>query len=68
MMTDREMHTYDQMVERGIATAEELNLVRRVMGGTWQEALDKVMYIRTGYETFENYLWDESEDSADWDL
>lgn len=68
MMNDREMHTYNQMVEREIATAEELNLVKRVKGGTWQEVLDEVMYIRTGYDTFEDYLWDESEDSIDWDL
>ena len=67
-MTDREMHTYDQMVERGIATAEELNLVKAVMPGTWQEILDSVMYARTGYGTFEDCLWDEDEDSADWDL
>lgn len=67
-MTDREMHTYDQMVERGIATAEELNLVMAIMPGTWQETLDSVMYARTGYGTFEDYLWDEDEASADWDL
>lgn len=67
-MTDREMHTYDMMVERGIATAEELNLVMTLQGGTWQEVLNNVMYARTGYATLEDYLWEEDEDSADWDL
>lgn len=64
-MTDKEMHEYEQIVEREIATAEELNMVKAICGGFWQEVLNKVVYYRTGYNTFEDYLWDESEESCD---
>ncbi len=55
-MTTNEMIKYDQMVEYGIATAEELNLARNLMSGEWNEVLDAVCYIRTGYRTWEQYL------------
>lgn len=54
-MTTNEMITYDQMVEFGIATAEELNLARNLVSGTWEEVLNQVMYVRTGYRTFEQW-------------
>lgn len=55
-MTTNEMIKYDQIVEYGIATAEELNLARNLMSGEWNEVLDAVCYVRTGYKTWEQYL------------
>lgn len=54
-MTTAEMIKYDMMVELGIATAEELNLARNLVSGSWNEVLDAVCYVRTGYRTFEQY-------------
>ena len=61
-MTTNEMIKYDQIVEYGIATAEELNLARNMADGTWNEILDRVCYIRTGYKTFEQYIQAEMEE------
>lgn len=55
-MTTNEMIKYDQIVEYGIATAEELNLARNLMSGEWNEVLDAVCYVRTGHKTWEQYL------------
>jgi len=65
-MTTNEMITYDQMVEMGIATAEELNLARNLVAGTWEDVLNAVMYVRTGYRTFEQ--WMEAEMEEEWFL
>ena len=54
-MTTEEMIKYDMMVELGIATAEELNLARSLVSGSWNEVLDSVCYVRTGHKTFEQY-------------
>lgn len=61
-MTTKEMFKYDMMIEYGIATADELNLARNLMDGEWNEVLDRVCYIRTGYRTFEQFLEAEMED------
>ena len=61
-MTTNEMIKYDMMVEYGIATADELNLARNLMDGEWNEVLDRVVYIRTGYRTFEQYIEAEMEE------
>lgn len=45
MMTKAEEYKYDFMVEHGIATPEELNLV----DGNWTEILARVLYIYAGY-------------------
>lgn len=50
------MIKYDMMVEYGIATAEELNLARNLISGSWNEVLNAVCYVRTGYKTWEQYL------------
>lgn len=55
-MTDRELEIYDYMVECGIATAEELNLAKQLVDGTWEEVLNAVLYARTGYRTFDQYM------------
>ena len=61
-MTTNEMIKYDQIVEYDIATPEELNLARGMADGTWNEILDRVCYIRTGYKTFEQYIEEEMEE------
>ena len=61
-MTTNEMIKYDQIVEYDIATPEELNLARDMADGAWNEILDKVCYIRTGYKTFEQYIQAEMEE------
>ena len=52
-MSLKEMHLYDYMVETGIATAEELNLARNLVSGSWLEVLNSVLYVRTGYRSLE---------------
>lgn len=61
-MTQNEMMKYDQMVELEIATAEELNLARNLMSGSWNDVLDAVCFVRTGYHTFEDYIESEMEE------
>lgn len=56
MMTNKEMEMYDMTVEYGIATPEELNLARNLVSGSWEEVINSVIYIRTGYRTFDQYL------------
>lgn len=40
------------LVENGIATEDEITLVCNIVGHT-QEALDDILYARTGYRNFE---------------
>lgn len=49
-MTVEEMVLYDEIVDRGIATSEELNLARKLLYGSWEYVLNKVIYARTGYK------------------
>lgn len=58
-MTQEEMMKYDQMVEWNVATPEELNLARNLVDGSWNEVLDAVCYVRTGYRTFEAFVKEE---------
>ena len=59
MMTTEEMVMYDMMVELGVATSEELNLARNLVGGSWKEVLTQVLDIRTGYKSIEQMLEEE---------
>ena len=43
---------WDYLVERGIATNAELNLISKINGYTI-EMLESVIYARTGYNSFE---------------
>lgn len=64
-MTTAEMIQYDQMVEMGIATTDELNLARNLMAGEWMEVLNAVLFVRTGYRTIEQMYeaeYDEDEE------
>ncbi len=58
MMTDREQMLWEQMVELGVATDEELGLATTLCGTT-VETLTRVLYIRTGYRTIEQMLEEE---------
>lgn len=61
-MTTNEMIKYDMMIELEIATAEELNLARNLVNGSWNEVLDAVCYARKGFRTFEQYMECEMEE------
>lgn len=62
MMTNKEIEMYDYVVECGLATQEELNLVKNIAGGTWEEVINAVVDVRTGYRTFEQWLECEAEE------
>lgn len=64
-MTSKEMEMYDMMVETGLATAEELNLAKNLVDGTWEHVLNQVCRIRTGYSTFWDYIWSEDEEEEE---
>ena len=61
MMTTEEMVIYDQLVDMGIATAEEINLAYNVAGGNWIGVLNKILYVRTGYRSIEQMLEEEED-------
>lgn len=61
-MTTNEMITYDQIVELGIATAEELNLARNLISGSWTEVMNSVIFIRTGYRSLEQFFEEAEEE------
>jgi len=61
-MTTDEMILYDQLVDMGIATTDELNLARNLMDGTWMEVLERVLYVRTGYRSIEQMFEAEDEE------
>lgn len=65
MMTDKEMRDYDLIVEYGIATAKELNLAFNLVGNSWTETFNKVIYIRTGYRNLEQYIAETFDDLDD---
>lgn len=64
-MTTEEMNYYDFMVDSAIATADELNLARNLVSGSWLDVLNAVLYIRTGYRNFEQYFEGENEEEED---
>lgn len=53
---------WDYLIEYGIATEDELQLVTNIIGFT-KEALEKVIYAKTGYRSLAQ-LKDEDEDDA----
>ena len=63
-MTNEEMFLYDYMVDTEIATAEELNLARCLVCGSWTEVLTSVLFIRTSYRTFDQY-WEAEEEEEE---
>jgi hypothetical protein len=63
MSTD-ECVKYDEIIEWGIATANEINLVRCICNGSWNSILDSIVYVRTGFQTWESYKENEMEEGA----
>ena len=63
-MNQEEILLYDQIVERGIATTDELNLVRNLMNGSWADILEAVLYARTGCRSIEQLIEEEDEEEA----
>lgn len=61
-MNTKECIMYDGIVELGIATPEEINLVRCIICGSWEEILRKIIFARTGYYTIEQYFESELEE------
>lgn len=61
-MREFEERLYDSIVEYGIATEDEINLVRCVKSGTWEEILNAIVYARTGYLDFEQFYLSEIEE------
>lgn len=64
-MTDRESQMYDYVVESGVATSNELNLAFNLVGGGWEEVINRVVYVRTGYRTLDQYIECEMEDEEE---
>lgn len=62
MMTTNEMIMYDRLVDMGIATPEEINLVWNICGGRWEDVLNNILYVRTGYRNLEQMFDEEEED------
>lgn len=52
MMDEKMNMMWDEMVEMGIATDEELGLAVALCG-TNMQTLESVLYIRTGYRSLE---------------
>lgn len=62
MMNNEEMRRYDYIVENGVATTDELNLAYNLTTCGWCETIDKVVYIRTGYNDFNQWVDAEKDD------
>lgn len=61
-MTTTECIIYDEIVELGIATPDEINLVRCIMDGSWIDVFDSIIYARTGYRSIVQFLQAEEEE------
>ena len=59
MMSLIEETMYDGMVEYGIATTEEMGLVKAIRGGEWIDVLKDILFVRTGYRTWEQFIDEE---------
>lgn len=59
-MTDRELYIWEEMVELGVATDEEIGLACALCGTT-EETLNRVLYLRTGYRSLEQMREEEDE-------
>lgn len=58
---DEENEWYEFLDYNGIATTDEIDLVCNIAGYSVQ-TLSDILYVRTGYETMEQYLGIEEED------
>lgn len=55
-MNQKEIEFYDTLVQFGIATEQEIKLVRDIMSGSWNEILEAILYARTGFRHLDSYL------------
>lgn len=53
---------FDYLVDNGIATVDEITLVVQINGHT-KEQLDRILFARTGYTSFESFDHHEMDDS-----
>lgn len=60
MLTERQNRIWDAIVENGIATNEEIGLVVGAFGMS-EENLNKIIYVRTGYNDIEQFLEEEED-------
>lgn len=58
MKMDKIMEMWEQMVDLGIATDEEIGLAIALCGRTIQ-TLESVLYIRTGYRSLDQMMEEE---------
>lgn len=68
MMTNREIRIYDNVVDLGIATKEEISLVRHIKDGTWEQVLNLIIFARTGYKTIDQYIDCELDEDVCYDI
>ena len=59
MMTTEECVMYDQLVDMGIATPDEINLAFNISNSGWTDTLNSILYIRTGYRSISQMLEEE---------
>ena len=51
---------YDILTEYSIATSDEIDLVTYIIGNN-KDSYEKILYVRTGYRSFEQFLEAEGE-------
>ena len=56
MMTNKEMDMYDYLIECEYFTCAELNLVRCLVPGSWEEVINSAIYARYGYRDYEQFM------------
>lgn len=56
---------YNFLTENGLATDDEISLVVKINGYT-EEQLDNILFVRTGYTSFENYIYYECDEEELW--
>ena len=61
-MTTKGMTLYDKLVNKGIATSEELSLVKSLMSGSWEEVSHAVSLMQTDYRSINQLLGAGEED------
>lgn len=64
-MTSKEMMMYDCLVDCGVATTEELNLAFNLIDGGWVEVINRIVYVRTGFNTFDQWLHNGEDDEEE---
>lgn len=62
MLTEKENEMWDCLVDFGIATSEEIGLVCAINGVNTQSFIN-ILYVRTGYNNFEQFLKEEIEEN-----